>query len=389
MPEEVTPFHIETSPEELDDLRTRLRRTRWPEKETVGDWSQGVPLGYLRELCQYWEQKYEWAPRQRRLNAFPQFRTPIDGLGIHFVHVRSPHPEALPLVMTHGWPGSVAEFAKVIWQLADPVTYGGTPGDAFHVVCPSLPGYGFSDKPAAPGWGVERIAAAWTVLMERLGYPRFAAQGSDWGTSVSTCIGKQAPDKVVGLHLVPPLAPPDPATFDNLASQERSALESLRRSAAADAGYSTEHGTRPQTIGYALVDSPAALCAWIVEKFWAWTDHDGDLETVISRDELLDNLMLYWLTGSGASSARLYWESIRQVNQWISGDMTDTVSVPVGCSVFPKELQRPSRRWAERRFTDIRYWSEPARGGHFAALEQPALFVEEVRGCFRALRSAS
>jgi len=389
VPEEVTPFRIETSPDELDDLRARLHRTRWPEKETVGDWSQGVPLGYLRELCQYWEQKYEWAPRQRRLNAFPQFRTPIDGLGIHFVHVRSPHPEALPLVMTHGWPGSVAEFAKVIWQLADPVAYGSGPDDAFHVVCPSLPGYGFSDKPAAPGWGVERIAAAWTVLMERLGYPRFAAQGSDWGTSVSTCIGKQAPDKVVGLHLVPPLAPPDPATFDNLTSQERSALESLRRSAAADAGYSTEHGTRPQTIGYALVDSPAALCAWIVEKFWAWTDHDGDLETVVGRDELLDNLMLYWLTGSGASSARLYWESIRQVNQWISGDMTDTVSVPVGCSVFPKELQRPSRRWAERRFTDIRYWSEPTRGGHFAALEQPALFVEEVRGCFRALRSAS
>lgn len=389
MPEVVTPFRIETSPEELDDLRTRLRRTRWPEKETADDWSQGVPLGYLRELCRYWERKYEWAPRQRRLNAFPQFRTEIDGLGIHFVHVRSPHPEALPLVMTHGWPGSVAEFAKVIWQLADPVAYGGTPEDAFHVVCPSLPGYGFSDKPTAPGWGVERIANAWTVLMERLGYPRFAAQGSDWGTSVSTCIGKQAPGKVVGLHLVPPLAPPDPATFGDLSSQERSALESLRRSAKADAGYSTEHGTRPQTIGYALVDSPAALCAWIVEKFWAWTDHEGDLETVISRDELLDNLMLYWLTGSGASSARLYWESIRQVNQWISGDITDTVSVPVGCSVFPKELQRPSRRWAERRFTDIRYWSEPARGGHFAALEQPALFVGEVRGCFRALRSAS
>jgi epoxide hydrolase len=388
VPEEVTPFRIETSPEELDDLRTRLRRTRWPEKETVGDWSQGVPLGYLRELCHYWEHQYEWAPRQRRLNAFPQFRTEIDGLGIHFVHVRSPHPAAAPLVMTHGWPGSFAEFAKVIWQLADPVAYGGTPDDAFHVVCPSLPGYGFSDKPSAPGWGVERIAAAWIVLMERLGYPRFVAHGSDWGTSVSTCIGKQAPEKVLGLHLVPPLAPPDPATFDDLTSQERSALESLRRSAESDAGYSAEHGSRPQTIGYALTDSPAALSAWIVEKFWAWTDHDGDLETVISRDELLDNLMLYWLTGSGASSARLYWESIRQVNQWISGDVTDTVSVPVGCSVFPKELQRPSRRWAERRFTDIRYWNEPARGGHFAALEQPALFVEEVRGCFRALQDS-
>jgi epoxide hydrolase len=386
VPEEVIPFRIEASPEELDDLRTRLRRTRWPEKETVGDWSQGVPLGYLRELCRYWEHEYEWAPRQRRLNAFPQFRTEIDGLGIHFVHVRSPHPAAAPLVMTHGWPGSVAEFAKVIWQLADPVAYGGTPDDAFHVVCPSLPGYGFSDKPSAPGWGVERIAAAWIVLMERLGYPRFVAQGSDWGTSVSTCIGKQAPEQVLGLHLVPPLAPPDPATFDDLTSQEQSALESLRRSAESDAGYSAEHGSRPQTIGYALTDSPAALSAWIVEKFWAWTDHDGGLETVISRDELLDNLMLYWLTGSGASSARLYWESIRQVNQWISGDMTDTVSVPVGCSVFPKELQRPSRRWAERRFTDIRYWNEPARGGHFAALEQPALFVAEVRACFRAVR---
>ena len=389
MPEEVTPFRIATSETELDDLRTRLRWTRWPEKETVGDWSQGVPLGYLRELCQYWEHKYEWAPRQRRLNAFPQFRSEIDGLGIHFVHVRSPHPAALPLVMTHGWPGSVTEFAKVIWQLADPVAYGGTPDDAFHIVCPSLPGYGFSDKPTAPGWGVERIADAWTVLMERLGYPRFAAHGSDWGTSVSTCIGMQAPEKVVGLHLVPPLAPPDPATFDDLTSQERSSLELLRRAAEADAGYSAEHATRPQTIGYALTDSPAALCAWIVEKFWAWTDHDGDLETVIGRDELLDNLMLYWLTRSGASSARLYWESIRQVNQWISGEVTDTVSVPVGCSVFPKELQRPSRRWAQRRFTDIRYWNEPARGGHFAALEQPALFVEEVRGCFRALRRAS
>jgi pimeloyl-ACP methyl ester carboxylesterase len=340
----------------------------------------------VRELCQYWERKYEWAPRQRRLNAFPQFRTEIDGLGIHFVHVRSPHPAAVPLVMTHGWPGSVAEFAKVIWPLADPVAYGGTPDDAFHVVCPSLPGYGFSDKPAAPGWGVERIANAWTVLMERLGYPRFAAQGSDWGTSVSTRIGQQAPEKVVGLHLTPPLAPPDPATFGDLTDRERSALEALRRAAREDSGYSAEHATRPQTIGYALTDSPAALCAWIIEKFWSWTDHDGDPETVISRDELLDNLMLYWLPRAGASSARLYWESIRRVNEWISGAATDTVSVPVGCSVFPKELQRPSRRWAERRFTDIRYWNEPERGGHFAAFEQPALFVKEVRECFRALR---
>jgi pimeloyl-ACP methyl ester carboxylesterase len=386
MPEQVIPFRIETPPAQLDDLRTRLRRTRWPDKETVGDWSQGVPLGFLRELCRYWADGYNWPERERRLNALPQFRTEIGGLGIHFVHVRSPQPDALPLLLTHGWPGSIAEFAKVIGPLTDPVGHGGEPGDAFHVICPSLPGYGFSDKPAEPGWDVGRIASAWVTLMERLGYPRFAAQGSDWGTSVSTRIGQQAPRNVVGLHLVPPLAPPDPATLGDLTGRESAALESLRRSAETDSGYSAEHATRPQTIGYALTDSPAALSAWIIEKFWSWADHDGDLETVLSRDELLDNLMLYWLPGTGASSARLYWQSMGQVNEWISGTVTDTVSVPVGCSIFPKELQRPSRRWAERRFTDIRYWNEPERGGHFAAFEQPALFVKEVRSCFRALR---
>jgi pimeloyl-ACP methyl ester carboxylesterase len=386
MPEPITPFRIEASEEELADLRSRLRSTRWPEKETVGDWSQGVPLGYVQELCRYWAQEYDWRDRERRLNALPQFRTEIDGLGIHFVHVRSPEPAAVPLVMTHGWPGSVTEFVKVIGPLTDPVAHGGDAGDAFHVVCPSLPGYGFSDKPAAPGWGLERIADAWTVLMERLGYARFAAQGGDWGTSVSTCIGQRAPERVVGLHLVPPLAPPDPETFGDLTDREQSALDTLRRLAREESGYSAEHATRPQTIGYALADSPAALCAWITEKFWAWTEHHGDLDSVVSRAELIDNLMLYWLPRTGASSARLYWESIRQVNRWISGALTDTVSVPVGCSVFPGDLQRPSRRWAERRFTDIRYWGEPARGGHFAPLEQPALFVEEVRRCFRVLR---
>jgi epoxide hydrolase len=288
--------------------------------------------------------------------------------------------------MTHGWPGSVVEFTNVIAPLTDPVVDGGDPGDAFHVVCPSLPGYAFSDKPSEPGWGIERIGRAWTVLMERLGYSEFAAQGSDWGTSVATCIGQEAPERVVGLHLMPPLAPLDPSTFEDLSERERSALDSLRRSAQADAGYSTQQATRPQTIGYALVDSPAALCGWIVEKFWAWSDHDDDLESVISRDELLDNVMLYWLPRAGVSAARLYWESIGKVNEWISGSATDVVRVPVGCSIFPKELQRPSRRWAERRFTDIRYWSEPQRGGHFAALEQPSLFVDEVRSCFRGLR---
>lgn len=389
MSEPVSPFRIETSENELEDLRTRLRAARWPDKETVHDWSQGVPLAYVRDLCRYWSEEYDWPERQRRLNALSHFRTQIDGLLVHFVHARSPYPEALPLVMTHGWPGSIVEFAKVIGPLTEPVAFGGERRDAFHVVCPSLPGYGFSDKPKEPGWGIERIADAWTALMGRLGYSSFGAQGSDWGTSVSTCIGQREPEHVVALHLVPPLAPPDPATFDDLSDRERSALDSLERSAAAESGYSNQHATRPQTIGYALVDSPVALCAWIVEKFWSWTDHDGDLASVIGTEELLDNLMLYWLPRAGASSARLYWESIRRVNEWISGATVDTVSVPVGCSIFPTELQRPSRRWTERRFTDIRYWNEPERGGHFAALEQPALFVEEVRKCFRTVRPPS
>jgi epoxide hydrolase len=386
MAEDVTRFHVEISDAELEDLRVRLRHARWPERETVQDWSQGVPLGYLRELCRYWADGYDWRATQARLNALGQFHTVIDGLGIHFLHVPSPHAQALPLVITHGWPGSIIEFLKVIGPLADPTAHGGDAADAFHVVCPSLPGYGFSDKPAQPGWGVQRIAAAWTVLMARLGYQRYGAQGSDWGTSVSASIGQRDPDHVIGIHLTPPLAPPDPATFDDLTEAERAALASLEYAAEWESGYSWEQATRPQTIGYALVDSPTALCAWIIEKFRAWTDCDGHPENVLTRDELLDNLMLYWLPGTGASSARLYWQSIRQVNEWISGVTDDTVAVPTGCSIFPKELQRPSRRWAEKRFFDIRYWNEPDRGGHFAAFEQPELFVDEVRAFFRLVR---
>ena len=371
---------------ELAGLRERLLHTRWPEAETADGWSQGVPLGYLRDLCGYWASGYDWRATEARLNGLPQFRTTIDGLPIHFLHARSPHPGALPLVLTHGWPGSVIEFLKVIGPLTDPPGHGGDAADAFHVVCPSLPGYGFSGKPEAPGWGVERIAAAWAQLMARLGYQRYGAQGSDWGTSVSTCLGQADAGHVAGIHLMPPLAPPDPATFGELTGREQAALAALEHSAEWDSGYSQEHATRPQTIGYALVDSPAALCAWIAEKFWAWTDHGGRLDDVLSRDELLDNVMLYWLPGTGASAARLYWESIRQVRRWISGPVTDTVDVPTGCSVFPKELQRPSRRWAEQRFRDIRYWNEPARGGHFAAFEQPSLFVSEVRSFFRLVR---
>jgi pimeloyl-ACP methyl ester carboxylesterase len=386
MSDEVKPFRIEVSEADLRDLRQRLKHTRWPERETVEDWSQGVPLAYVHDLCRYWGEEYDWRATEARLNALPQFRTVIDGLGIHFLHIRSPHAEALPLVITHGWPGSIIEFLKAIGPLTDPTAHGGKTADAFHVVCPSLPGYGFSDKPAQSGWGVERIAAAWAVLMGRLGYERYGAQGSDWGTSVSACIGQQDAEHVAGIHLMPPLAPPDPATFDDLTERERAALASLEHSAEWDSGYSREHSTRPQTIGYALVDSPAALCAWIIEKFWAWTDCDGDLESVLTRDELLDNLMLYWLPHTGASSARLYWESLRQVNEWISGRTTDTIAVPTGCSIFPQELQRPSRRWAEKRFLDIRYWNELDRGGHFAALEQPELFVDEVRAFFRLVR---
>jgi epoxide hydrolase len=380
------PFRIEVAETELKDLRARLRGARWPERETVADWSQGVPLDYLRELCRYWADAYDWRATEARLNALPQFRATIDGLGIHFLHVRSPHAGALPLVITHGWPGSIVEFLDAIGPLTDPPAHGGDASDAFHVVCPSLPGYGFSDKPAQPGWGIERIAAAWTALMSQLGYERYGAQGSDWGTSISATIAKLDPAHVAGIHLTPPLAPPDPETLDDPTERERAALASLEHSAEWDSGYSREHATRPQTIGYALVDSPVALCAWIVEKFWAWTDCNGHPENALTRDQLLDNLMLYWLPRTGASSARLYWESIAQVNRWISGVVDDTIDVPTGCSIFPKELQRPSRRWAERRFVDIRHWNELARGGHFAAFEQPELFVDEVRAFFSLVR---
>jgi pimeloyl-ACP methyl ester carboxylesterase len=383
---EVTPFRIEIPDDDLRDLRQRLRRTRWPEAETVGDWSQGVPLEYLRELCAYWADGYDWRATEARLNRLPQFRTEINRLGIHFLHLRSPHPDALPLVLTHGWPGSVVEFLKVIGPLTDPTAHGGEAADAFHVVCPSLPGYGFSDKPAKPGWNVERIAGAWIRLMERLGYRRFGACGHDWGTSVTTSIGQLAPGHVAGIHLIPPLVAPDPATFDDLTATERAALDALRHAEEAESGYAEEHSTKPQTIGYGLVDSPAALCAWIVEKFWSWTDNRGRLEDVLSRDELLDNLMLYWLPGTGASSVRLYWESFKQVAEAFTRSNAELVRVPTGCSIFPKEVPRPSRRWAERRFSDIRHWNELDRGGHFAAFEQPELFVDELRAFFRLVR---
>ena len=384
--EVITPFLLEVPEAELDDLRDRLRRTRWPEAETVDDWSQGIPLAYVQDLCRYWADQYDWRTTEARLNAVPQFRTEIDGIGVHFLHVRSPHPEALPLIVTHGWPGSIVEFLKVIGPLADPISHGGDAADAFHVVCPSLPGYGFSERPAKPGWGVERIAAAWADLMDRLGYERYGAQGGDWGTSVSTSLAQQHPDHVAGIHLNPPLAAPDPATFDDLTAGERAALADLERAQEWESGYAIQQSTRPQTLGYALTDSPAGLCAWIVEKFRAWTDCDGNPENALTRDEMLDDITLYWLTRTPASAARLYWESFRTVAARFTSGAVDMVTVPTGASIFPKEIPRPSRRWAERRFTDIRHWSELDRGGHFAAFEQPELFVDEVRAFFRLVR---
>jgi pimeloyl-ACP methyl ester carboxylesterase len=373
------PFRINASEAALDDLRRRLRATRWPERETVDDWSQGIPLAYVQDVCAYWAEKYDWRAREARLNRFAQFRSEIEGLGIHFVHVRSPHADALPLVITHGWPGSIVEFQKVIEPLTNPTAHGGEAKDAFHVVCPSLPGYGFSDKPARAGWKVERIADAWAELMGRLGYARYVAQGGDWGAMVTTRIGIQDEAHCAAIHLNMPIAPPDPATMADLTEREKSALAGMQHYQEWDSGYSKQQSTRPQTVGYGLVDSPAGQAAWILEKFWAWTDCNGHPENVLGRDELLDNLMLYWLPGTAASSARLYWESFRTPS-------LDPVRIPVGCSIFPKEIFRTSRRWAEKRFEKLIHFEDMEKGGHFAAFEQPELYVREVRACFRKVR---
>ena len=374
----ITPFRIQVNETDLDDLRERLRRTRWPEPETVDDWSQGVPLAFLRRLCDHWADGYDWRAAEARLNTFPQYRTEIDGLGIHFVHARSPHRDALPLVITHGWPGSVVEFQKVIGPLTDPTAHGGERADAFHVVCPSLPGYGWSDKPSHAGWGVDRIARAWAELMSRLGYDRYGAQGGDWGSTITTRMAEHDVGHLAGIHLNRVAVTMD-ATLTDLTDGERAALAGMAEFQRWGTGYSKQQSTRPQTLGYGLVDSPAGQAAWIVEKFWAWTDCDGNPENVLTLDVMLDNVMLYWLPGTGASSARLYWESF--------GDQTDDpVVVPTGCSIFPKEMRRPSRRWAERKYVDIRYWNELGKGGHFAAYEQPATFVDELRAFFRLVR---
>ncbi|WP_214366489.1 epoxide hydrolase family protein [Pseudonocardia sp. H11422] len=373
-------FRIEVPQSELDDLRERLSRTRWPDPSTVEGWTQGVPLDYAQELCRYWEQEYDWRRCEAELNSFPQFITGLDGGGddivdVHVLHARSPHANALPLLLTHGWPGSMVEFVDVIGRLTDPPD----PDDAFHVVCPSLPGYGFSGKPVNPGWGVERIATAWAQLMDRLGYSRYGAQGGDWGSMITAALGTGDPEHVAGIHLTMPLAPRPDGDDRPLSDDERDAAADRKLFLRVGTGYSAEQSTRPQTLGYSLVDSPAGQCTWIVEKFWDWTDCAGHPENVISRDRLLDNVMHYWLPGTGASSARLYWES------YVSRRY-DTVEVPTGVTLFPKELVRLPRHWLEQRFTDLRRFSTPGTGGHFASLEQPDVFVDEVRDFFRTVR---
>lgn len=375
--DQIQAFPISVPDSELDDLRARLGHTRWPETETVEDWSQGIPLAYTRELCSYWAAEYDWRRCESVLNQFGSYRTVIDGLGIHFLHARSPHEGAMPLVLTHGWPGSVIEFANIIGPLTDPTAHGGEAADAFHVVCPSLPGYGFSDKPAESGWGVPRIAAAWAELMSRLGYDRYGAQGGDWGSMVTTTLGEWDKEHVAGVHVNMAIALP--ASMEDLTEQEQDALEAMGHYDRWDSGYSKQQSTRPQTLGYGLVDSPAGQAAWITEKFWAWTDCDGHPENALTRDQILDNVSLYWFTATGASSGRLYWESFNSTG-------LEPVTVPSGVTRFPKEIFRPSRRWVEARFTDLRHWGEAERGGHFAAFEQPQYLAEEIRRFFRTVR---
>ena len=383
MSEDITPFSVSIPENELDDLHQRLASTRWPEPETCEDWNQGIPLAYTQELARYWHEQYDWRRFETRLNGWPQFKTPIDGVDIHFIHRRSPHEDALPLILSHGWPGSVAEFHKVIDALADPTAHGGEAGDAFHVVVPSLPGYGFSGKPDRTGTSVEKIGRMWGQLMARLGYDRYVAQGGDWGSIITQSMGQSETAHCAGIHITLPVVAPDPETMDNLTELEQSALEGMTFYNEWDSGYSKQQSTRPQTLAYGLADSPVGQMAWIVEKFYAWTDceQDGVMhpENVLTRDELLDNVMLYWLNNTAASSARLYWESFGKPN-------LEPIDMPVGCSIFPREIFRCSRRWAEKRYTNLVYWNELERGGHFAALEQPEIFLGEVRDCFRKLR---
>ena len=376
---DIKPFKIDVSDADLADLQLRLKQTRFPDRETPKDWSQGIPLDYMHEIRDYWLNEYDWRAREALINQWPGFMTNIDNLDIHFLHVKSKHADAEPLLLTHGWPGSIIEFQKVIGPLTDPEAHGGNAEDAFHLVIPTLPGFGFSGKPTEPGWNIEKIATAWNTLMVRLGYDKYFAQGGDWGSIVTTMIGVQDLGNCQGIHINMPIVGPDPETMDDLSDLEKASLAAMKFYQDHDSGYSKQQSTRPQTLGYGLADSPVGQAAWIIEKFYQWMDCDGVPENIVSKDELLDNVMMYWIPDAGASSARIYWESM-------GGGNMDPVSMPVGCSIFPKEIFKTSERWAKKRFTGLHFFEEHNKGGHFAAFEQPAAYLGDVRRCFRALR---
>jgi pimeloyl-ACP methyl ester carboxylesterase len=388
----IRPFRFEATQADLDDLRRRIAATRWPTKELVEDRSQGVQLATLRELARYWTTEYDWRTCEARLNALPQFTTEIDGVDIHFIHVTSRHENALPLIMTHGWPGSVIELLETIGPLTDPTAHGGKADDAFHLVLPSLPGYGFSGEPTEVGWDAGRIARAWAELMFRLGYTRYVVQGGDVGALVTDYMGRQAPDGLVGIHLN--LLAGAPFIVDQLpaeSEQERAAHDALATFRTSGFGYFLEQSTRPQTIGYSLLDSPVGLAAWLL-------DHDTDSYYKISRafvdgepvgnltrDHILDNISLYWLTGTGASAARWYWET-GQATARVAGQAPPAVSLPVGFTNFSGEIFPAPRSWVEKVYPTLVYYNEVDRGGHFAAWEEPALFSEEIPAAFQSLR---
>lgn len=373
----IRPFEISIPQSQLDDLQNRLAHTRLPEAATADGWEQGLPLDYMRALTAYWRDEYDWRRCENALNRYDHFITEIDGLDIHFMHIKSPRSDAKPMIMTHGWPGSILEFMDVIEPLTNPSDNDAL---AFHLVLPSLPGYGFSGKPSETGWGAERTAKAWDVLMVRLGYDRYFAQGGDWGSLVTCAIGVQDRGHCSALHVnLVVVGPPSDAILQSLTPDEMASLAHFGEYQSKGSGYAEIQRTKPQTLGYALADSPVGQMAWIVEKFQGWSDVQADNpEASFSRDRLLDNVMLYWLTNSAASSARFYWESFANPN-------IDPIHIPSGCSIFPQEIMAPSRRWAETRFKNLSYWGEAKKGGHFAAMEQPEIFVDEICACFSKL----
>jgi pimeloyl-ACP methyl ester carboxylesterase len=385
------PFHIHVSDQVLSDLRQRLVRTRFPDEIPGSNWDYGTNLQYLKELVAYWRDKFDWRAAERRLNQLDQYTTRIDGLTVHFVHQRSKTPNAFPIVMTHGWPGSFFEFSKVIGPLTDPVAHGARAADAFDVVAVSLPGYAFSDKPRERGWGPERMAGLIATLMARLGYSRYGAQGGDWGSPISRFLALNDATHVAGLHLNFCQAGPPPGVPDPNAGVPRAELERMRDRQVffeTERGYFLEQSTKPQTVGYGLNDSPAGLLAWIVEKFRSWCDCDGDVEKKFTKDDILTNVMLYWVTESAASSARIYYENQHPVGSGgpdNARSFARRVEVPTACAVFPKEIVSVPRPWVAARHNLTR-WTEMPRGGHFAALEQPELLVDDIRAFFRDLR---